>query len=438
MSNTEKKKIVYMAISADFIHSGHLNILDVAKELGEVTVGVLTDKAIGEYEKLPLLEYDHRARVIKNLNGVTNVVPQNSQEYTENLEKLKPDYVVHGDDWKTGPSSVIRKQVQEQLKEWGGSIVEPQFTEGLSSSQFVQSIRQRGVTPDIRMNTLRRLLSVKPMIRIIEVHNGLTGLIAETTKVNINDTVKEFDGMWESSLTDSTSKGKPDTSAVDITSRIGTIDQILEVTTKPIIVDADNGGLPEHFNFTVRTLERLGVSAVIIEDKVGPKRNSLFGTDVKQNQDSIEEFSHKISMGKRAQVTEGFMIVARIESLILKQGLEDALKRAEAYIRAGADGIMIHSKEKSPDEILNFCKEYKKLPVSAPIVVVPSTYAIITEDELQEAGVRIVIYANHLLRSAFPAMVKTAESILTNSRCYEASENCMPIKKIINLIPDTV
>ena len=432
-SNTKK---VYVTMIADYVHSGHLNILNAARELGEVTVGVYTDKAIASYERIPLLNYEHRANMVNNLKGVHTVIPQDSMEYTENLEKLKPDYVVHGDDWKSGPESSIRQSVIEKLKKWGGELVELPYTKGLSSSALVHSMRQTGVTPDVRQKTLRRLLEVRPIVRIIEVHNGLTGLIAESTRISVNDKIREFDGMWESSLTDSTSKGKPDTQAVDISSRVSTIDQILEVTTKPLIVDADNGGLPEHFSFTVRTLERLGISAVIIEDKVGAKRNSLFGTDVAQTQDSISEFSNKISLGKRSQVTEDYMIIARIESLILKQGMEDALKRAQAYIEAGADGIMIHSKEKTPAEILEFCEGYKKLSLNAPLVVVPSTYSTVTEEELAAAGVKIVIYANHLLRSAFPAMVKTAESILTNGRCHEASENCMPIKEIITLIPE--
>jgi phosphoenolpyruvate phosphomutase / 2-hydroxyethylphosphonate cytidylyltransferase len=433
-----KKKQVYLAISADYVHSGHLNIIKVARELGEVTVGVLTDKAIAAYEQLPLLGFDDRVNVMKNIKGVSHVIPQETQSYTKNLNQLMPDYVVHGDDWKSGPLSAIREQVINQLAQWGGKLVEPRFTKGLSSSHLMRSLRHRGVTTEIRRGTLARLLAVRPIVRILEVHNGLCGLIVENTQVSTGGTAKEFDGMWESSLTDATSKGKPDTSAVDVSSRINTINQILEVTTKPMIVDADNGGLPEHFSFTVRTLERLGVSAVIIEDKVGPKKNSLFGSEVRQYQDSIESFCDKIASGKRSQVTNEFMIIARIESLILNKGQEDAIERARAYIGAGADGIMIHSREKSPDEILAFCKAYHKLCFGVPLVVVPSTYSEITEKDLEEAGVRIVIYANHLLRSAFPSMLVTAKSILTHGRCHEAGESCMSIRDIISLVPDTI
>ncbi len=430
-------KQVYVALSADFIHVGHLNILDKARGLGEVTVGALTDSAIATYKRLPLLTLEQRMLIYSNLKGVKSAIPQTTLDYTENLEKLRPDYVVHGDDWKSGPQSEIRQKVIATLSKWDGQLIEVPYSTGISASQLSAQIRSHGVTPQNRQSMLRRLLSAKPIVRILEVHNGLTGLIVENTILEKNGDRLEFDGMWESSLTDSTSKGKPDTSAVDVSSRVSTIDQILEVTTKPMIVDGDNGGLPEHFCFTVRTLERLGVSAVIIEDKVGAKKNSLFGTDVDQTQDSIEEFSDKISMGKKAQVTKDFMIIARIESLILGKGQRDAIKRAESYINAGADGIMIHSSSKDPKEVLDFCAEYKEKFSGVPLVVVPSTYAQVTEKELIEAGVKIVIYANHLIRSAFPAMTKTAESILEHGRCLEAGAACMPIKQIITLIPET-
>ncbi len=431
-------KKVYLAMNAEVIHNGHINIIKKAAELGEVTVGVFTDEVIAKYERLPLLNLEQRLEIAHNLKGVAHVVVQDDLDYSKNLNELKPDFVVHGDDWKSGYQKSIREQVIETLKVWGGELVEPEYTKGLSASSIIQDLRLAGTTPDIRRKSLRRLLELKPIVRVIEAHNGLTGLIAENVKVAVDGVDRQFDAVWESSLTDSTSKGKPDTQAVDISSRVGTIDQILEVTTKPMIVDADNGGLIEHFCFTVRTLERLGVSAVIIEDKVGAKRNSLFGTDVKQTQDTIAEFSKKITAGKKAQVTKEFMVISRIESLILKQGVDDAIARAQAYIEAGADGVMIHSKEKTPDEILDFCKRYNKLSKKVPLVVVPSTYSTITEEELINAGVSVVIYANHLLRSAFPAMKETAESILRHSRCHEASENCLSIKEIISLIPESI
>ena len=429
-------KKVYVSMSTDIIHHGHINIIEKARELGEVTVCLLTDEAIANFKRPPLLSYEQRKKIIENIKGVKEVIPQDTLDYTPNLIKLKPDYVVHGNDWKTGVQKAIRARVIDVLKGWDGKLIEPEYTKDVSAMQLSEQISQIGTTPELRLKKLRRLLELKPIVRIIEVHNGLTGRIVEKTKIVEGDQVKEFDGMWHSSLTDSTSKGKPDIELVDLTSRLQTIDQIFEVTTKPIIVDGDTGGLTEHFVYTVKTLERLGGSAVIIEDKIGPKRNSLFGTEVNQEQDSIENFSNKISAGKKAQVTEDFMIVARIESLILKKGVEDALKRAKAYIGAGADGIMIHSKEKYPKEVLDFCREYAKFENNVPLVAVPTSYSSITEEELAKAGVSIVIYANHLLRSAYPAMVKTAECILKNGRCFEASEEyCMPISEILNLIP---
>jgi len=432
----DEVKKVYVAISAGLIHHGHINIINEARKLGEITLGLLTDKAIASYKKLPHLSYDQRKTIMENIKGVKEVIPQETHDYTENLRKIKPDYVVHGDDWKTGVQKSTREKVIEVLKEWGGELVEVPYTRDVSSTKIDDQLQKIGTTPEIRMKKLRRLLEIKSPIRILEAHNGLTGLIVEKTKVELEEgSVKEFDGIWVSSLTDSTAKGKPDIELVDSSSRINTIEHILEVTTKPMIVDGDSGGLTEHFTFMVKTLERLGVSAVIIEDKIGPKRNSLFGTDVKQTQAPIEDFSHKISEGKRVQVTKDFMIIARIESLILKKGIWDALLRSKAYIEAGADAVMIHSKEKEPNEILDFCKEYAKIENKVPLVVVPSTYNHITEKELAENGINMIIYANHLLRGAYPSMVKVAESILRNERAKEAEDLCMPIKDILELIP---
>lgn len=428
-------KKVYVGMSADIVHTGHLNIIKEARKYGEVIVGVLTDKAIASYKRLPFLSLEERKTIIENIKGVSQVVLQETLDYVPNLKKIKPDYVVHGDDWRTGPQWETRERVLQALKEWGGELIEPEYTKGISSTMLNAKVREVGTTPGIRIRVLRRLLAAKRLIRIMEAHNGLTGLIVEKTQIKKNGGIKEFDGMWLSSLTDSVSKGKPDIGFVDLTSRMNTLNNILEVTTKPVIFDGDSGGLADHFKFMVRTLEREGISAVIIEDKVGAKRNSLFGTEVKQTQDTIENFCEKIRAGKEALVTDDFMIIARIESLILKAGMDDAIKRAEAYIKAGADAIMIHSKEKKADEILEFCRRYKKIVNNVPLVVVPSTYSYITEEELEKEGVRIVIYANQLLRSSYPVMKKVAESILEHSRARECDEMCISIKEILTLIP---
>lgn len=428
-------KTVYIAMSADIIHHGHINIIKEGRKLGNVIVGILTDEVIASYKRFPLLNFEQRKEIISNIAGVSKVIKQDTLDYTPNLLAIRPDYVVHGDDWREGSQKHIRKKVIETLKEWGGELVEIPYTEGVSISLLDEKLQEIGTTPYIRRGKLRKLLSLKPMVRILEAHNGLTGLIVEKTRVSSGDKIKSFDGIWISSLCDSTAKGKPDIELVDLTSRLNTVNEILEVTTKPIILDGDTGGKIEHFIYTVRSLERLGVSAIIIEDKVGLKKNSLFGTDVEQTQDSIENFQAKIRAGKKAQVTDDFMIIARIESLILKAGLDDAIKRAKAYIEAGADGIMIHSKEKKPDEILAFCREYNKFENRVPLVAVPTSYNSIKEDELAAAGVNMVIYANHLIRSAYPAMVKTAESILLNERSLEAEKYTMPIKEILTLIP---
>jgi phosphoenolpyruvate phosphomutase len=424
-------------MSADLVHPGHLNIINRATELGEVTVGLLTDAAIASYKRLPYMNFEQRKAVVESLKGVEQVVAQTTLDYVPNLRKYEPDYVVHGDDWREGVQREVRQAVIDALGEWGGELVEVPYTPGISSTDLNRALKEIGTTPDLRRNKLRRLLDAKPLVRLMEAHNGLTGLIVETVGVDGPSGRREFDGMWASSLTESTAKGKPDIEAVDVTARTQTLHDLLEVTSKPIVYDADTGGKPEHFQFTVRTLERLGVSAAVIEDKIGLKKNSLFGNEVPQVQDSVENFCAKIQAGKKAQVTDDFMIVARIESLILEQGIEDALSRAQAYMEAGADSILIHSKRKEPDEVFDFCRRFGALDRRVPLIVVPSTYNMVSEKELADHGVNIVIYANQLLRAAYPAMINTATSILSHGRSAEVDEQLMSIKEILDLIPGT-
>ena len=428
-------KKVYVAMSADIIHQGHLNVLNEARKFGDIIVGLHTDNVIRGYWRNPIMKYEERKEVVSNIKGVISVVPQDSLDQVENLRRIRPDYVFHGDDWKEGFQKEFREKVIAVIKEWGGELVEVPYTQGVSISKLDEELAQIGITPQMRMKSLKELIYSKKPVRILEAHNGLTGLIVEKTKVEKEGKIKEFDGMWVSSLCDSTAKGKPDIELVDLTSRLNTINDILEVTTKPIIVDGDTGGQIEHFVYTVKTLERLGVSAIIIEDKTGLKKNSLFGTEVTQTQDTIEHFTDKIRAGREARVTSDFMIISRIESLIAKAGMDDAIKRAKAYIEAGTDGIMIHSKEKDGKEIIEFCEKYNKFENKVPLIVVPTSYNFMREEELVELGVSVIIYANHLIRSAYPAMLNTAKSILSNGRSKEASINCMPIKEILTLIP---
>lgn len=420
------------------MHPGLINIINEGAKYGDVVIGLYTDKAIATHKRLPYLTYEQREIVVRSIHGVADVVPQDDWSYVPNLVKYKPDYIIHGDDWLEGPDKYIRDEVFKVMESLGGKVIEIPYTKGITSSGLAEELESLGTTPQARLKCLRRLITAKPIVRIMESHCGLTGLIIEHTKVEVGAETREFDGMWASSLTDSTSKGKPDIEAVDLTTRLHDLNDSLEVTTKPVIYDGDTGGKTEHFVFTVRTLERLGVSAVIIEDKVGLKQNSLFGTDAVQTQDTIEGFCSKIKAGKEAQVTRDFMIIARIESLIAGKPVGDALERAFAYVTAGADGIMIHSKNKDGMDIKEFCQRFREKDNHTPIVAVPTTYAQFTEAELAEWGINIVIYANHMLRSAYPAMVKCAERILETTRCLEASdEYCMPIKDILNLIPGT-
>ena len=431
-------KTIYLGMIGDIMHPGLINIINEATKYGEVMIGLYTDKAIATHKRLPYLTYEQRKNVIENIKGVSSIVPQNDWSYVPNLEKYKPDYIIHGDDWVYGPDKYIRDEVFKTMEKLGGEVIEIPYTKGISATGLKEAIDSLGVTPQQRLSSLRRLISAKPIVRILESHNGLTGLIAEHTSVDINGQHREFDGMWASSLTDSTSKGKPDIEAVDLTTRLHDLNDTLEVTTKPVIYDGDTGGKVEHFVFTVRTLERLGISAVIIEDKVGLKQNSLFGTDAVQTQDTIEGFCNKIKAGKDAQITRDFMVISRCESLIAGKSVDDALERCFAYVAAGADGVMIHSKNKSGNDIKEFCQRFREKDPHTPIIAVPTTYNQFTEEELAEWGINVVIYANHMLRSAYPAMVKCAERILETSRSLEASdEYCMPIKQILNLIPGT-
>ena len=431
-------KTVYLGMVGDIMHPGLINIINEGTQYGDVMIGLFTDKAIATHSRLPYLTYEQRKNVIENIKGVSSIVPQDEWSYVPNLLKYKPDYIIHGDDWQYNSMKYIRDEVFKVMESLGGEVIEIPYTKGISSSSLKGAIDALGVTPQTRLSSLRRLITAKPIVRILESHNGLTGLIAEHTSVEVNGQHREFDGMWASSLTDSTSKGKPDIEAVDLTTRLHDLNDTLEVTTKPVIYDGDTGGKLEHFIFTVRTLERLGISAVIIEDKVGLKQNSLFGTDAIQTQDTIEGFCNKIKAGKEAQITRDFMIISRCESLIAGKPINDALERCHAYVAAGADGVMIHSKNKSGEDIKEFCQRFREKDPHTPIVAVPTTYNQFTEEELAEWGINIVIYANHMLRSACPAMVKCAERILETSRSLEASdEYCMPIKQILNLIPGT-
>ncbi len=429
-------KTAYTCFCTDIIHEGHMNIIRCAKQYGEVVVGVLSDQAMIRYNRFPTVDFEQRIQMIKEIPEVDRVVVQNDIMYDQIFDEIHPDYVIHGDNWKSGPTQSIRNNVLGLLEKNGGKLIEPEYTYNESVKRTDDRVRERLAMPEFRRKRLKQMIDIRSLVKAIEVHNGLTGLIAEKTIVEDKGEFDQFDAMWISSLCDSTAKGKPDIELVDATSRYRTIDDVMEVTTKPVIFDGDTGGLAEHFVYMVRTLERMGVSAVIIEDKTGLKKNSLFGTEVMQTQASIEEFSEKIAAGKKVQLTADFMIIARIESLILERGMEDALNRARSYVAAGADGIMIHSRKKEPDEILEFCDKYRREDKETPIVVVPSSFNSIKEDELKAHGVNIVIYANQLMRSAFPAMVKTAQDILRYHRAEEVDARLMPISKIITLIDE--
>lgn len=428
--------IVYTCFCTDVIHEGHLNLIEEAKKYGDVVVGVLCDSEMVKYNRFPLKTTEERMELVKEIPDVKYVIVQNKIMYDDVVRELKPDYIIHGNNWAEDSMKVIRKNIVSVLDKYGGELIEVPYTFNEKIQKVDRQMREKLAMPELRRARLKKLLNMIPIVKTIEVHSGLTGLIAEKTVIADDECIDQFDAMWISSLCDSTEKGKPDIELVDMTSRFRTINDIMEVTTKPIIFDGDTGGITEHFVYTVRSLERMGVSAVIIEDKIGLKKNSLFGNEVKQTQDEIDHFCEKIAAGKNAQLSDDFMIIARIESLILEQGMDDALKRAFAFRDAGADGIMIHSRKKEPDEILEFCDKFRQEDKKTPLVVVPSSYNTITEEELIRHGVNIVIYANQLLRAAFPAMQNAAKSILKHHRAHEIDEELLSIKKIITLIDE--
>lgn len=429
---------VYISFSTDLLHSGHLAIIKKAAALGSLTVGILADAAVASFKRYPLLPFEERKAIFESIKGVERVICQETLSYKGVIAQLHPDIVVHGDNWSKGFQSPVREELIELLSAYGGKLVEFPYTDKPELRVIENRNRADAAIPDIRRGRLKRLLKLKGFVRILEAHSGLSGLIAENAMVYQDGAARSYDGIWISSLCDSTMKGKPDIELVDLTSRMQTIQEVMDVTTKPIILDGDTGGLTEHFVYHIKSLESMGVSAIIIEDKTGLKKNSLFGTEVQQMQDSIENFCAKISAGKRAMRTEDFMIIARIESLILEQGLEDALHRAFAYAKAGADGIMIHSRSREPAEIFEFIDRFRAVDVTTPIVVVPTSYNAVTEEELQRRGVNIVIYANQLIRSAFPAMMETATSILEHHRVKETEDRLLPISEILTLIPEEI
>jgi len=431
-------KLVYIGMTADILHHGHINVIEHGRKLGDVVIGLLTDHAVTTFKRLPYLEFEQRKRILENISGVAKVIPQEDWDYAPNLRLLRPDFMIHGDDWLEGPQREYRKRAIEAMREWGGRIIEVPYTKGVSSARLDEQMRALGTTPDIRLRQLRRHLNAVGFARVLEVHSPLCGLIVEKLETVRDGKPIRFDAMWSSSLTDSTIRGKPDIEALEHTPRLSGINDIFEVTTKPMLYDGDTGGRIEHFTFTVRSLERMGVSGIIIEDKIGLKKNSLLGTSAGQQQDDIENFSKKISAGKAAQVTHDFMIIGRIESLILDKGLEDALSRAHAYVAAGADGVMIHGRGEAPNAIFEFADKFRAKDANSLLVAVPTTYNAVHESELADRGVNVVIYANHLLRASYPAMARVARMILENGRSLEASAHCMSIDEILKLIPGTV
>jgi phosphoenolpyruvate mutase len=432
-----KNKIVYVGLTADPLHHGHINIIREASKLGDLYIGLLTDSAIAPNKRLPFLTWHQRKKIVENIVGVKMVIAQDEWDYAPTIRTLKPDIMVHGTDWLDGPLAPFRARALEALGSYGGDLVEIPYTKDVSSSAIQSFQFQNGILGEVRTNSLKRLIVAKDIVRILEAHNPLSGILVEESFIDVNGIRKEFDGMWSSSLTDSTSRGLPDTEALSLNWRINNISDIFAVTTKPLIIDADTGGQIDHFELAVRQMDKLGISACIIEDKKGLKRNSLLGNSVEQTIEDPKIFSKKIEVGRNARINPNFMVIARIESLILDRGIDDAIERAFLYTDAGADGIMIHSRMTTPNETFEFAEIYRKKFPDVPLVIVPTTFNSVNEQQLVNVGFNVVIYANHMLRAAVPAMRRAAEGILRNGRSKEIEGDIEKMSSILSLIPGT-
>ncbi len=427
---------VYVSMTMEILHNGHLKILKEARRHGRVTVGLLTDQALENKKALPLLSFEQRREILEALDCVDEVIAQDTWGFDAVLDRHKPKVFVHGDKWD-GPLQGMRERVIAKLESYGGQFVELPYSHEFDTGNIAPQMTAALASPYARQKAFRRLLQSHRLVRLLEAHSPLAALIGENMQVEREGKTLQFDGFWSSSLTDSTEMGLPDIEALDMSRRFQNIDEIFEVTTKPLVMDADTGGKPEHFELRARTMERMGIAAAIIEDKTGLKKNSLLGTDVPQTQATVEQFCEKIQAGIEGQKYNGMMIIARLESLILGKGVDDALMRAEAYVAAGAGAVMIHSKETEPDEVFAFTGQFRQTHPTIPIVVVPSSYNRVMDHELQAHGVKVIIYANHMLRASYKAMDKVARAILANGRTAEIEDDIISIKQILKLIPGT-
>ncbi|MDJ0824059.1 MAG: phosphoenolpyruvate mutase [Rhodobacter sp.] len=428
---------VYVSMTAEILHNGHLRILKEAKKHGRVTVGLLTDRALENKKPIPLLSFEQRKEILEALDCVDEVIAQDEWDYDACIDTHKPRVFVHGDKWD-GPLTGMRERAIARLESYGGTFVELPYSHEFDGTHIAPQMAASLATPFAKQKAFRRMMQSKRLVRFLEAHSPLAALIGEHTKVQRNGDVLQYDGFWSSSLTDSTEMGLPDIEALDVTRRLQNIDEIFEVTTKPLVFDADTGGKAEHFELKVRTMERMGIAAAIIEDKTGLKKNSLLGTSVPQTQASIPEFQEKIRAGIEGQKYRGMMIIARLESLILGQGIDDALRRADAYVTAGAGAVMIHSKERDPAQVFAFTDAFAQDHPEVPIVAVPSSYNTVHDHELQAHGIKMIIYANHMLRSSYKAMEQTARAILEHGRTAEIEDEIITIPQILKLIPGTI
>ncbi len=406
-------KTVYVGMSADLVHPGHINLLREAASLGRVTVGLLTDRAISSYKRMPFLTFEQRRAVIEHIAFVTAVVPQDTLDYTDNLRLLRPDFVVHGDDWRNGVQAQTRRRVLDVLREWGGTLVEPPYTEGISSTALRMAAMDIGFAPGVRQRRLRRMLDCKPLVRVMQAHDGLSAHIVDRLEETTQGAPREYDAIWVDSLAGAPIRGKPDPLPFDLSSRLVTLHEILDATTKPLICNAGGAGHAAGVTAAVRTLERIGVSAIVIDTEVTDRRAVPAMAASAPPQDDMAAFIREIAAARDARVTPDFMIIARINDRTRDCGADRMMARAAAGVDAGADAVMCDSDPVNPDGIFDLCRRYRRLMNGHPLLVGLSGTEGLQEHDLASAGASMVVYTDTLLRAAREAMISAASQVLS-------------------------
>jgi len=422
------EKTVYVGMVGDMLHVGHINILKTAARLGRVTVGVLTDRAVVGYKRLPLLAFEDRVRVVESIADVAAVVPQKTLSYVENLRALRPDYVVHGDDWRYGDQvSRARAEVIATLGEWGGELVEVAYTKGISSTAIHRSGAADALFSGTRQGRLRRLLAAKPTLRIVEAHSGLSAKIA--AEVRGPDGATGFDAVWQSGLTDAIHRGKSDGGAVDRGRRLQAVEEILDAGPLPLIYDGRAAGRPETVFDLTRALDKAGVSALCLGDRSDPDRT---GPEM-----SPAETVAQIEAVRAACPTGAVMAISRIVVAAPGNGgsgaLDRALDRALALLEAGSDAVMFDSAADTAEPILDIAARLRRQRRDVPLFAAQSDRWGAPIHRFENAGIDAVVYETHLLRATVAPMRRAATALLAEGT--GPAPDLTPLPELRGLFP---